>query len=211
MKLSEWQKTVKPRSCLIYNASNQDGLDGTVPFPIGMGYNYVLFDGTTEEAQLGSHERDVICAVSPWTDTARRKLKSRLVIIKNLDNNGIKNISLDPKVYFQELPKYKFVISPEGNGIDCHRHYEALMAGCIPIIERNNHIEQKYRGCPILWTTDYSEITIPYLNQKYEEMIDSIYDFRCLYLETYSPELQRQIKLNGNFWGNRLTGKIWYN
>jgi len=211
MKLSEWQKTIKPRSCLIYNASTQDGLDGSVPFPIGMGYKFMLFDGTIEESQIGPHNRDVICAISPWTDTNRRKAKSRLVIIKNLDKNGIKNITLDPKVYFQELPKYKFVISPEGNGIDCHRHYEALMAGCIPILERNPHIEEKYKGCPILWTTDYSEITIPYLQQKYCEMIESTYDFKCLYLESYSPETQTQIKLNGNFWGQGFTGKEWYN
>ena len=85
------------------------------------------------------------------------------------------------------------------------------MAGCIPILERNPHIEEKYKGCPILWTTDYSEITIPYLQQKYCEMIESTYDFKCLYLESYSPETQTQIKLNGNFWGQGFTGKEWYN
>lgn len=38
--------------------------------------------------------------------------------------------------YFNSLSTYKFVISPEG--IDCHRHYEALLARCVPIIEHNS-------------------------------------------------------------------------
>ena len=43
------------------------------------------------------------------------------------------------------LSKYKFIISPEGNGIDCHRHYEAILCGCIPIIEYNKDIEKNMK------------------------------------------------------------------
>jgi hypothetical protein len=108
------------------------------------------------------------------------------------------------------LPKYKFIISPEGNGIDCHRHYEALMAGCIPIIEDNELIREKYKGCPILYTKDYSEITKEYLESKYEEMKNKYYDFSRLFLNYYDDKTQIEIKNNGNYWGNRLTGKTWY-
>ena len=117
---------------------------------------------------------------------------------------------MNTNLYFETLPNYKFVISPEGNGIDCHRHYEALMAGCIPIIEENELIKEKYKGCPILYTKDYSEITKEYLEEKYKIMIDTEYDFSCLLLSSYSEDIQKQIKENGNYWANRLTGKKWY-
>jgi hypothetical protein len=32
-----------------------------------------------------------------------------------------------------KIGKYKFVVSPEGNGVDCHRHYECIGLGAIPV------------------------------------------------------------------------------
>ena len=108
------------------------------------------------------------------------------------------------------LFRSKFVISPEGNGIDCHRHYEALIAGCIPIMESNPLIIKKYHGCPILYTSDYSEITEEYLLKKYDEMIDKVYDFSCLFLSHYPTDVQNYIRNCGNFWCNKLSNTHWY-
>ncbi len=125
--------------------------------------------------------------------------------------NGISNRHTDCIEYFTALPNYKFVISPEGNGIDCHRHYEALVAGCIPIVERHEGICKKYEGCPIVWTDDYSEITESYLLEKYDEMIDTVYDFSCLFIDFYPENIRNQIRFNGNYWCKKLTkGSIWY-
>jgi len=175
-----------------------------MPFPIGMGYRYRQF-------HLGSHSQTVLCAMNQYTDTRRRPSgRNRRTILATLQANGIQNTPLSPDVYFDTLPLYKFVISPEGNGIDCHRHYEALLAGCIPVIERNPVIEEKYKGCPILYTNDYSEITPAYLELKYEEMKTQTYDFSRLFLEFYPPETQAEIKRCGNYWMKQLTGQTVY-
>ena len=36
-----------------------------------------------------------------------------------------------------ELSSYKFALSPEGNGIDCHRTWECLYLGVIPIVKKS--------------------------------------------------------------------------
>jgi len=151
-------------------------------------------------------------AINPYTDKARRERQdvNRKTILRNLEKNGFLNYYLKPSDYFSELPKHKFVVSPEGNGMDCHRHYEALMAGCIPILERNPLTEQKYKGCPVLWTTDYSEITEDYLLKKYDEMIDQEYDLTALFISSYPPHIRGQIKANSNFWMKKFTGKPFY-
>ena len=41
---------------------------------------------------------------------------------------------LDPPGYFKLLNRYRFVASPDGNGPDCHRTWEAMILGSIPII-----------------------------------------------------------------------------
>ncbi len=94
--------------------------------------------------------------------------------VNNLHKNGITHRLIEHTQYFETLPSYKFIVSPEGNGIDCHRHYEALIAGCIPIIEYNTQTEEKYKNCPILYTKDYSEINEEFLVFRSMEKIGSL-------------------------------------
>jgi hypothetical protein len=210
--LAEWQKILKPRSSIIYNASEFDRqCDGWVPFTIGVSYKYI-WESNLPEIQIGTHTNLVFVAFREETDRGRRPNApvTRCTIANTLRSHGFENEYIHEHQYFSKLPNYKFVASPEGNGIDCHRHYEALLAGCIPIVEDHVGIREKYAGCPVLYTHDYSEITSEYLTQKYEEMLHQEWDFSKLFLESYLPEIQEQIKANGNYWGVRLTQKKWY-
>ena len=212
LTLKEWQQLVKPKEDILYNCSEFKYLnDEWVPFPIGMGYTIINYHGDLKMTQLGTHDNLVLCAIASNTDERRRsKGKNRRTILSTLSKNNIHNTHFDSNRYFNILPTYKYVISPEGNGIDCHRHYEALMAGCIPIIEEHAGIREKYEGCPILFTNDYSEITKEYLEAKYEEMLHTEFNFSKLLFSSYSAEIQNEIKANGNYWANRLTHKNWY-
>lgn len=60
--------------------------------------------------------------------------------------------------YISDLTDHHFVISPEGNGLDCHRTWEALYAGRIPIIKRNHHTYM-YEDLPVLIVDSWQEIT----------------------------------------------------
>ncbi len=214
LTLREWQNTVKPHKEIIYNCSEYTHQnDEWVPFTIGIGWSFInVYSEPIQQFQFGTHNSLVLCAVSANTDTRRRPAgKNRRNILHTLQRNGIAAQSHIPyNQYFRDLPKYKFIISPEGNGIDCHRHYEALMAGCIPIVEDNPGIRNKYAGCPVLYTNDYSEITPAYLEAKWGEMIDTVWDFSKLMLSHYDADTQQQIKGNGNYWAQRLAQKRWY-
>lgn len=211
--LREWQKTLKSDKNIIVNASHPNEQDEMIPWPIGMCYHYkkareVL---SCKELQIGQHQNLLMCGFCPGNDHRRRKDMSvnRYNIMETL-SRFIKNEMYDPSQYFSKLPHYKFVISPEGNGIDCHRHYEALMAGCIPIVEHNDEIKEKYGNVPILYTTDYSEITPEYLERKYEEMIDNEYDYSRLFLDYYDEDTKKTIIYCSRFWTLRFYGELWY-
>ena len=215
INLSLWQKMSKPVDNLIVQASRIDGTDDDwQPFPIGMQYSYMYNFHRGDEIQIGEHNSTVLCCIERDTDARRRPGIqggiNRKRILENLEKNGIYNQSFGHIEYFGILPQYKFVISPEGNGFDCHRHYEALIAGCIPIMEHNSAIEEKYKGCPVLYTTDYSEITEEYLLSKYEEMINKTYDFSALFISYYPSDIQEYIKECGNVWTNRFTNESFY-
>ncbi len=213
LTLREWQNTFIPEEQYIVQASTIDGLDGITASSIGMCYHFVHFKGANNvDLQFGPKSRLLMCAINVGTDQCRRGNSSvcRKTIAETLLKNGFPNVPIEADKYFTEIAKYRFVISPEGNGIDCHRHYEALMAKCIPIVEDNPIIRAKYGNAPILYTRDYSEITQEYLEKKYEEMLDQQWDFSRLLMQSWSPDEQLLIMYRGNFWCEMLANKPWY-
>jgi len=72
--------------------------------------------------------------------------------------------------YCENMAQYQFVVSPPGNGMDCHRTWEALYMGCFPIVLKHSMYDE-YKELPIIQVNDYSEITYDllysYLNKKY--------------------------------------------
>ena len=53
---------------------------------------------------------------------------------------------------------YSFELCPEGNGLDTHRFYEALLLNTIPIVKRNS-LESMYIQFPCVIVDDWKEIT----------------------------------------------------
>ena len=90
--------------------------------------------------------------------------------------------------YMKSMVEHKFVVSPEGNGIDCHRHYEAILTKGIPIIQypaehqvkrrwNTPSYMEKYEDLPVLWTDNYRRLHQKYLEETYLEMLETEYDF----------------------------------
>lgn len=59
---------------------------------------------------------------------------------------------------WQHMAEYAFVLSPAGNGLDCHRTWEALALGCIPIVRRLL-IETVFDDLPVLVVNEWSDVT----------------------------------------------------
>jgi hypothetical protein len=59
---------------------------------------------------------------------------------------------------WKKMIEYKYVISPLGNGLDCHRTWEAIILGCIPIVKKSR-LDPMYEGLPVLIVNDWSDVT----------------------------------------------------
>jgi len=55
--------------------------------------------------------------------------------------------------------EYAFVISPHGNGYDCHRTWEALCLGCIPIVKMSA-LDPLYDGLPVWIVERWSDVSL---------------------------------------------------
>lgn len=116
-------------------------------------------------------------------------------------HDAIRNFPAD-LTYYEPIPtlrvhawitqtKYAFVLSPHGNGLDCHRTWEALCLGCIPIV-KTSALDPMYAGLPVLILDDWSQASETMLVQKLEELTPLF----------SSPECQEKLQLK--YWMERI-------
>lgn len=59
--------------------------------------------------------------------------------------------------YINNILEHKMVICPEGNGIDCHRMWEVLYLGRVPIVHQST-VMSHFSELPILYIQDWSQL-----------------------------------------------------
>jgi hypothetical protein len=111
-------------------------------------------------------------------------------------------LSMNPNVDFQlrkisrldlwrEKTRYAFVASPHGHGLDCHRTWESLALGNIPIVKRSS-LDGLYDGLPVVIVSDWDEITTDNLRRWHAT-------HHAAFLE---PEVQE--RLTNRYWITRM-------
>lgn len=96
--------------------------------------------------------------------------------------------------YLKDLHCSKYCLSPFGNGKDCHRVYEALLMGCIPIV-KSSELDQLYKDLPILVVSDWKEINKEFLNHKHKDMMKSLVNKDFLTIDFWQNKIRN---LGGN-------------
>jgi hypothetical protein len=87
------------------------------------------------------------------------------------------------KDYLAKLKSYRYVISPPGNSIDCHRIWESIYLGVIPIVEKHIAMEYFY-DLPILFVDNFNDVTEDLLEKQYESILKKeIYKSRLSYYQ----------------------------
>lgn len=111
-----------------------------------------------------------------WTFTVRNNPKERSAAAEALLNSSIaiRFMNLKPMKHRRTLNRYAFIASPPGNGLDCHRTWEAMYLRTVPIIKRS-HMAERYEelGLPVWVVDSYDElidVTEGQLLDKYEEL-----------------------------------------
>jgi hypothetical protein len=81
------------------------------------------------------------------------------------------------------MSSYKWISCPRGNGIDTHRLWETLYAGCIPVIDRSVNSES-FKDFPMIFVDNWEDLTLEFLQTKTKEIVQNFlnrkYDFRSL-------------------------------
>lgn len=63
------------------------------------------------------------------------------------------------KDFLDELRKHKFMLCPQGHGMDCHRNWESLYMRRVPIMLKHPYFERLMAPWPVLFVNQWSDIT----------------------------------------------------
>jgi len=81
---------------------------------------------------------------------------------------------------WQRQAECMFVISPEGAGIDCHRTWEAILLGCVPVLKRNG-ISDLFNQLPVVILNDWSEFNHTNMLQHVHRLQQEKFNFNSLF------------------------------
>ena len=123
--------------------------------------------------------------------------KDRLDCLKNIDRElcfFLKN-KIDYIQNFKHQTEYKFVLAPQGEGIDTHRIWEAILMGNIPII-KSNPLNQLFRVFPVLIVNSWKDVTFKKLMFASKQFANTSYSYEKL-LNNYLKEkiLKKNFKI----------------
>ena len=111
-----------------------------------------------ETVQPSSGDRPYEVYVNFTAGTNTDKRNACLAAIEK-DPRVVVRTGLTVPEYYADLCKSKFVLCPEGTGMDTHRVYESLLCGATPVVLRNSlsHLYERLPVCIVeSWTVIYS-------------------------------------------------------
>lgn len=88
------------------------------------------------------------------------------------------------------MTKYSFVLSPTGVGLDCHRTWEALCLGCIPIVKMVN-FTKLFEDLPVLMIEDWADVTEELLQKTLAEFSTRTFNYDKLTLSYWTELIKK--------------------
>jgi len=110
--------------------------------------------------------------------------------LKDIPSNLLKNNlkKLKRTETWKNTTEFTFVLSPYGNGMDCHRTWEALILGSIPIIKSKEFVKM-FEDLPVLFVNDWKNINQKLLDDTIEKFKNMTFNYDKLTLEYWKQKV----------------------
>lgn len=114
-------------------------------------------------------------------------MSKRIVCLQQLTSKGIPFLAkITPGDNLKRMAKYRFVICPEGNGVDTHRIWEAIYLKCIPVVLNNLFTRRLSNVIPLVVLDNWSNLELSLLSEStYKQMMNN-----------YNPETPEVSKMS---------------
>jgi hypothetical protein len=94
--------------------------------------------------------------------------------------------------YLADMAGCRWCVSPPGNGVDCHRTWEALYLGVIPVVLRTAWGAKLHDGLPVAQVDDFADMTLEALQLQCENF--PAHDFAPLLLSYWRKRIRDEVE-----------------
>jgi len=91
--------------------------------------------------------------------------------------------------YLENICNHKYILCPRGSSMDCHRRWESLHMGSVPIIRKDSNNWAYGHDLPILFVDDWKEVTEQLLNDKWEYFMKGDWNMEKLTFEYWKNKI----------------------
>lgn len=177
--------------------------------PIGLDYHTLAVTNTHEWGQMMSPvnqealikniprspfwEREILCYSNYHFAIRGEFVNDRIDAFNNVPKELVyyEPTKVNRLISHTNMSNYAFVISPMGNGMDCHRTWEALCLGCIPIV-KSSELNPVYGKLPVLIVEKWQDVTIELLNKTIAEYKTRVFDYERLTLSYWTQLIYKK-------------------
>jgi len=179
--------------------------DKLLPLPIGLDYHTAwemvgyLEASTISPMRQESWLKATIAASKDWANRVPRAYCNwqftpygeRVECLERVDREAcyFEPQRIARQQSWRNQSAFMFTLSPAGLGMDCHRTWEGLLLGAIPIVRRNA-IAPVYAGLPVLMVEDWAEVTPAFLHYWAGRLGEQTFDFNPLLLRYWQDRIQ---------------------
>ncbi len=182
-----WQSMIDDERIIAWFGQNVEGYSHQKlhPIPIGIANTYIPHGNPRifqkAERLIGNYPKTYMLYMNFAQSTypIERTLVYNLFRQKAFCYTDRSSLTLEQ--YLMQLIRSRFVLSPRGNGLDCHRTWEALLMGAIPIVKTSS-LDPLFEDLPVLIINDWHDITEAFLTQAYQTLAQKNYNKHRLYI-----------------------------
>lgn len=189
----EFKKYLEDENLFLWFGQNPDILHHPkfVPIPIGLENRHIgrsHYEYINEILKAPLPERRYLAYANFALHTNPSIRKPVYEYFKNKSFCKLVPTRNSVKEYLSEIRASKYVISPPGNGLDCHRTWEALYLGAVPIVLTSN-LDKLFEGLPVIIVSKWADVSATMLFNNYDSILKNNYNLQ---------------KLNLSYWKNLI-------
>jgi hypothetical protein len=181
-----------------------------IQIPIGLDYHTISNDPSCNwklenEGHLPRHQESILMDIrnksKPLSD---RKLKIYVNFTLTSDRfndrkESLENINPDlmeinssftkRTINWEITTNYAFVLSPFGNGMDCHRTWESICLGSVPIVKAPN-FRKLFEDLPVLIVNNWSDVTQELLENTIQDFKTKTFNYDKITLSYWVSKIK---------------------
>ena len=184
-----YKKHLKDKNLCAWFAENPDiqNEPKLIPIPIGLenacwGRNYPRLIKTIQVSPKLKNKTRSLLYGNFSIETNRIERQFVFDMFKNRKFCWFSPIRKNLFFFLKDIYHTPFILSPHGNGLDCHRTWEALLLRSIPVVKTSS-LDPLYADLPVLIVKKWEEVDELMLRAEYKKIMQKEYKWEKLYFE----------------------------